>query len=334
VRHRPSTRFRLTSRVIGLMAVLALVVLIGATPVAARTTAAAAVPAPAGLTFEAAVLLDGHTRVGSWMAIDVHLKNDGPPIAGELRMTGGAQGKTRFGTLVDIPTQSDKTYRLYAQPPGFGREIEISLVSGPSTVATTTAKFQTHDPTQLIVGIVAERPGDIIADLDLLPNVNNVKPVTVALDPTGLPTRVQAWGALDRLIWQDSDSAALDSEQMAADHRRRNHGTGQPVGLPRRDPAVPTDCDDGRRPRVAQRAPGRGACRRDRPAGPGRDLDRGALSRVGRRSVGRRRTDLRQRQDHDRRLRPDRVLAEGHERRREPLAAADPEPIVGRARGW
>jgi hypothetical protein len=216
VRHRPSTRFRLTSRVIGLMAVLALVVLIGATPVAARTTAAAAVPAPAGLTFEAAVLLDGHTRVGSWMAIDVHLKNDGPPIAGELRMTGGAQGKTRFGTLVDIPTQSDKTYRLYAQPPGFGREIEISLVSGPSTVATTTAKFQTHDPTQLIVGIVAERPGDIIADLDLLPNVNNVKPVTVALDPTGLPTRVQAWGALDRLIWQDSDSAALDSEQLAA----------------------------------------------------------------------------------------------------------------------
>jgi hypothetical protein len=215
VRHRPSTRFRLTSRVIRVVAILALALPIGAATVAARA-ALAAVPPPAGLTFEAAVLLDGHTRVGSWMAIGVHLKNDGPPIAGELRMTGGAQGKTRFGTLVDIPTQSDKTYWLYAQPPGFGREIEISLVTGASTIATTTAKFQTHDPTQLIVGIVAERPGDIITDLDLLPNFNNVKPVTVALDPAGLPTRVQAWGTLDRLVWQDVDSSRLDEEQLAA----------------------------------------------------------------------------------------------------------------------
>ena len=79
---------------------------------------------------EAQVLLDGHARVGSWMAIDIRLTNDGPAITGELRMAGGAQGRTRFGTAVDLPTQSDKTYRLYAQPPGFGRELEISLVDG------------------------------------------------------------------------------------------------------------------------------------------------------------------------------------------------------------
>ena len=72
-------------------------------------------------------MLDGHARVGSWMAIDVRLKNDGPPIVGELRITGGTQGRTRFGTLVTGPTQSDQTYRLYAQPPGFGRELEVSL---------------------------------------------------------------------------------------------------------------------------------------------------------------------------------------------------------------
>jgi hypothetical protein len=150
------------------------------------------------------------------MAIDVHLKNDGPPIVGELRLTGGAQGKTRFGAAVDLPTQSDKTYRMYAQPPGFGRELEIALVSGSSTVATTTARFTIHDPSQLVVGIVSERPGDIIADLDLLPNINQVKPVTVTIDPAGLPTRVEAWSALDRLIWQDTDSASLTNEQIAA----------------------------------------------------------------------------------------------------------------------
>jgi hypothetical protein len=216
VRHRPSARLGIAARALLAVAAVVLASLWAAIPASAGSTRFATVPPPPGLTFDAKALLDGHTRVGSWMAIDIHLKNDGPPIAGELRLTGGAQGKTRFGTAVDIPTQSEKTYRMYVQPPGFGRELEISLVSGASTIATTTAKFAIHDATQLVVGIVAERPGDIIADLDLLPNANNLKPVTIAVDVTGLPTRVEAWGALDRLIWQDTDASRLESDQLAA----------------------------------------------------------------------------------------------------------------------
>ena len=149
------------------------------------TTPALAVEAPAGLTIEANVLMDGHVRVGSWMAIDIHVANTGPAISGELRLAGGAQGRTRFGTRVDLPTQSDKTYRLYAQPPAFGRDLEISLVDGDRTVATTKATFTVHDATQLVVGIVAEQPGDIVGDLDLLPNQNSVAPLTVAADRRG-----------------------------------------------------------------------------------------------------------------------------------------------------
>jgi hypothetical protein len=185
-------------------------------PVAANGRPLAAVTPPPGLTMEASVLLDGHARVGSWMAIDVRLKNDGPPIVGELRLTGGTQGRTRFGTLVEAPTQSDKTHRLYVQPPGFGRELEVSLVSGASTIATTKAAYSIHDGTQMVVGIVAERPGDVIGDLDLLPNMNNVRPLTVGLDAADLPNRVEAWGVLDRLIWQDMDSTQLTDDQIAA----------------------------------------------------------------------------------------------------------------------
>ncbi|HTE66557.1 MAG TPA: hypothetical protein VK736_09905, partial [Candidatus Binatia bacterium] len=180
------------------------------------TTPALAVEAPAGLTIEAKVLVDGHVRVGSWMAIDIHVANTGPAISGELRLAGGAQGRTRFGTRVDLPTQSDKTYRLYAQPPGFGSDLEISLVDGDRTVATTEASFTVHDATQLVVGIVAEQPGDIVGDLDLLPNQNSVAPLTVALTVADLPVRVEAWGVLDRLVWQDTDSAALSTEQIEA----------------------------------------------------------------------------------------------------------------------
>ena len=180
------------------------------------TTPAKAVEPPAGLTMEASVLMDGHARVGSWMAIDIHVTNEGPAISGELRLSGGSQGRTRFGTRVDLPTQSDKTYRLFAQPPAFGREIEVSLVDGDTTIATTKAAFTAHDATQLVVGIVAERPGDIIGDLDLLPNQNNIAPLTVPLNVEDLPARVEAWGILDRLIWQDTDTSRLSTEQLDA----------------------------------------------------------------------------------------------------------------------
>jgi hypothetical protein len=54
------------------------------------------VAAADGPTMEARVLLQGHARVGSWLAIDVRLTNDGAPITGELRLQGGSQGGTRF----------------------------------------------------------------------------------------------------------------------------------------------------------------------------------------------------------------------------------------------
>ncbi len=214
--HQRSTRVPVAARLLRVAAAVALLGALVGLPGGVSAAPSLAATPPPGLTMEATVLLDGHARVGAWMAIDIRLKNDGPPISGELRLTGGTQGRTRFGTLVEAPTQSDQTHRLYAQPPGFGRELEISLVSGADIIATTKAAFTIHDGTQMVVAIVAERPGDVIGDLDLLPNVNNVKPLTVGLEPADLPTRVEAWSAVDRLIWQDVDSNQLSPEQLAA----------------------------------------------------------------------------------------------------------------------
>lgn len=193
-------------RLVGFVLAALVILGIGATPVAAVD----------GLTMEAAVLLDGHARTGSWVAIDIRLRNDGPAIVGELRLAGGTQGRTRFSTPVDLPTQSDQLYRMYVQPPTFGRELAIDLVEGPTTIASTKATFTLHDPQQLVVGVVAERPGEIIGGLDLLPNQNAVAPLTVALDTGDLPERVEAWGTLDRLIWQDIDSSRLSPAQLEA----------------------------------------------------------------------------------------------------------------------
>ena len=177
---------------------------------------AAQVAAAEGLTMDARTMLDGHTRIGAWMAVSVHLKNDGPPIAGELRLSGGSTGNSRFGVVVDLPTQSDKTYVVYVQPPPFGRELKLTLIDGTTEIASTKVAYTIHDGTQLIVGVVAERPQDIVSSIHLLPNQNQVAPVLIPLDPSQLPDRIEAWQALDRVVWQDVDSSQLSREQVAA----------------------------------------------------------------------------------------------------------------------
>ena len=164
----------------------------------------------------AAVMLEGHGRVGSWMAIQVRLRNDGPSMTGELRLAGGAQGRTRFGTPVDLPTQSDKTYLLYAQPPAFGGSLDVTLVDGSRTVATTEVAFTVHDSSQLVVGVLAERPEGIVPRIDAAPAANGIRSAVVSLGIEDLPERVEAWAPLDRLIWQDVDSSQLAPGQVAA----------------------------------------------------------------------------------------------------------------------
>ena len=167
-------------------------------------------------TIEAHALLTGNARIGSWMAIQVHLVNDGPAVAGELRLAGGTQGQTRFGTTVDLPTQSDKRYLLYVQPPAFGSELEVILADGDRTIVSTKVKFTIHDATQLMVAVVAESPEGIVANLGLLPNQNQLAPLVMSLTPEDLPERVEAWGALDRVVWQDVDADRLSPAQLEA----------------------------------------------------------------------------------------------------------------------
>jgi hypothetical protein len=168
------------------------------------------------VTMEARVLLQGHARVGSWMPIEVHIENGGPAIEGELRLSGGAQGSTRYGVAVDQATDSAKTWLLYAQPPAFGHSLTIDLVAGGTKVASADVAFLAHDATQLIVGVVAERPQGIVSQLNLPPSANGSAAVIVPLGPADLPDRVEGWSTLDRLVWQDVDSNLLSSEQLAA----------------------------------------------------------------------------------------------------------------------
>jgi hypothetical protein len=117
---------------------------------------------------------------------------------------------------VDLPTTSRKAYTLYAQAPAFGSSLEVALVADEAVITRRTVAFALHDPGQLVVGIVAERPGPLVAALGRLRDPAGPQPAVVQLIVGDLPERPEAWSALDRLVWQDMDAGQLSGEQLAA----------------------------------------------------------------------------------------------------------------------
>jgi hypothetical protein len=203
VPHRPSATLL---RAATLVAVLVL----AAGPFALRGAAAG------GLTMTARIMLQGHARAGTWAAIEVDLRNDGPRIDGELRMEGGAQSNARYAMAVKLETNSHQVYVLHAQPPAFGRSVKVQLVANEAVIETADVAYLVHDANQLVVGVLAERPAGIVSGLKLPANAFGIAPAIVPLTIADLPERAEGWGVLDRIVWQDVDSNQLSSGQLDA----------------------------------------------------------------------------------------------------------------------
>jgi hypothetical protein len=172
--------------------------------------------AAGGLNMNARVLLQGHARTGSWAAIEVDLQNDGPAIDGELQMDGGSQSNARYAMAVKLPTGSHQTYVLHAQPPSFGRNVTVDLVQNGQKLESVSVAYLVHDSTQLVVGVLAERPAGVVAGINLPASQFGAAPAIVPLTVADLPERAEGWGVLDRLVWQDIDSNQLSSGQLDA----------------------------------------------------------------------------------------------------------------------
>lgn len=196
----------------------ALAALIIAAPLA--LAALAALPAPAqadGLKMTAHVLLHGRTRAGSWFGIAVDVENAGPAVTGELRVQGGADGRTRFGQPAELATGSRKQFLLFAQPPGaFVSRVTVDLTSGDTVVASVPLDFTPVDTTAITVGVLADNAAKLVGEISLLPSPSGGTPALVPLTVADLPERVQAWAPLDRLVWQDTDASTLTKGQLAS----------------------------------------------------------------------------------------------------------------------
>src|ERR671916_358383 len=102
--------------------------------------------AAADIRLEPRPLLGGHVRAGSWAGVVVTVRNTGPAVTGELRLTNSADGRTSYGSLVDLPTNSVKEYALYAQPAIFRTTFDVLLVSAGQTLASASVPIVSHEP--------------------------------------------------------------------------------------------------------------------------------------------------------------------------------------------
>ncbi len=173
---------------------------------------------PSGLTLEVTGGFDSLYKSEYWLPITVTLANSGAPIEGEVRVFPRAAPSEDFmyRAPISLPTQSNKRVTLYIQLPGLATRVLVQLVDGKGTVIASahTTQLTRVANGDLFYGVVSPDPGEFA----FLENVAGSRSdANVAfLRLTDLPDVAVAWHALDVLVLNDTDTAQLTAEQLAA----------------------------------------------------------------------------------------------------------------------
>ena len=195
-------------------------VVAGGLAMSALLPVARPVAAAGEITLDAHAQLQGHVRPGAWAEVVVHVTNSGPAVTGELRVRTQAQGASQFGVSIELASGADKQEYLYAKPPLFGSKLMVDLVVDGQTLVSKDIPIKSHETYTSIVGVVAEHPEGFMRDVTAAvapnPQLGGQTTTVLTLGTADLPYRVDAWSAIDRLIWQDVDTTQLQKPQLDA----------------------------------------------------------------------------------------------------------------------
>ncbi|MEX2547144.1 MAG: hypothetical protein WD830_05075 [Chloroflexota bacterium] len=169
------------------------------------------------ITMTAEPLLGRNVRSGTWAAVRVRLENHGPQVDGELRISTSAQGASTYGVPIQLAPGARQEHILYGKTASFESRFLITLVSGGSEIVRANAPIDASEPETDGVYVIAEHPEALVTSIrGAISSPGRPPPAVVAIGAADLPARVEAWGSVDRLVWQDINSANLDGGQLEA----------------------------------------------------------------------------------------------------------------------
>jgi hypothetical protein len=171
-----------------------------------------------GLTLSAQAGFDGLYEEQSPVPLVVSVRNDGPPVEGELRVAVGdnaAGGPLIYSAPILLPTGSDKRVPLVVHLPPFSGDVTVQLTAGDQVLAAAAAgPLNRVGRDELFYGVVSADPGSL-AFLETIPG-ERASAAVAFLAPTDLPEVPAAWNGLDALVLSDVDTGQLSARQRSA----------------------------------------------------------------------------------------------------------------------
>ncbi len=170
-----------------------------------------------GLSLSARAGFDGLYKEMDAVPVFVSVRNDGPPIEGEIRIAVDSMsgGPVVYSAPVSLPTGSDKRVALYIDVLTFTGDLNVQLVSDETVVATADSNplimtMRHH----LLYGVITSDPSGL-AFLETVSGSRTDADVAF-LDLADLPDVSIAWRALDVLVLDDVDTSRLTAGQLTA----------------------------------------------------------------------------------------------------------------------
>lgn len=169
-----------------------------------------------GVSLSAQTGYDEIYEAGSPIPLTITVRNDGPPLEGEIRAVVPSGGNDLvYSAPVSLPTGADKRVPLVIHNSAFGSRVKVQLISEGQVVAETdTNALRTVSREELFYGVVSADPGGL-AFLETITG-GRTDAAVAFLNPADLPDVSIAWSGLDVLILDDTDTSRLTPAQSSA----------------------------------------------------------------------------------------------------------------------
>ncbi|MFZ1396970.1 MAG: hypothetical protein WAS33_08740 [Candidatus Promineifilaceae bacterium] len=172
-----------------------------------------------GITLDLTVGYDSYFKREHWIPVQVTAANSGPAVEGYVQIRvpqGGGLEPSVYRTPLSLPTQSNKRVVLYIKlPAGVNVDLSLHQADGSLVAEVSSGNLSNLDASSdLLYGVVSPDAAEF-AFLERIPG-GRTDAAVAFLTVDDLPETAVAWAALDVLIYNDTDTSQLTSQQRTA----------------------------------------------------------------------------------------------------------------------